>query len=63
MKKYFDNFNSGTHDEALFNIEKCIHYAEEGGFHKSYKCKAMALCWKGDCLRRLNRNEEAKLVL
>ena len=31
--KYVDNWNAGTLDEALFNIEKCIHYAEEGGPH------------------------------
>ena len=34
--KCIDNMNAGTYDEALFNIEKCIHYAEEGGFHYSY---------------------------
>ena len=31
--KYEDNYDAGTYDEALFNIEKCIHYAEEGGFN------------------------------
>ena len=37
--KFENNFNAGTYDEALINIEKCIHYAEEGGFHHSYKLK------------------------
>ena len=35
--KLVDSMKAGTYDEALFNIEKCIHYAEEGGFYHSYK--------------------------
>ena len=38
-KKHVNNYNAGTLDEALFNIEKCNRYAEEGGFHHSYKFK------------------------
>ena len=62
-QKYKDNWNAGTYDEALFNLEKCIHYAEEGRFHSSYKLKAIALNEKGECLIRLKKYEGAKLVL
>ena len=61
--KSIDNLKAGTYDEALFNVEKCIRYAEEGGFHYSYKLKALALNLKGECLRRLGRYEDAKLVI
>ena len=61
--KFEYNFlKAGTYDEALFNIKKCIHYANEIGFHYSYKLKQEALYLKGYCLTILNRNEEAKLA-
>ena len=60
LQKYLLNFNTGTYDEALFNIEKCIHYIEEGGFHYSYKFKEQALINIGECLKIFNRYDEAK---
>ena len=61
--KFGDTSKAEMYDESLFNIEKCLHYAEEGGFNLSYKCKASALYEKGVCLIHLNKYGEAKFAI
>ena len=60
IKMFWEYFDAGAFDDALFYAEKSLIYAQ--GYPFSDEDKLFALQDKGNCLDELNRFEEAAIV-